>query len=205
MNHIQHTLQYTHHPHVLHLVESFAGGCLAALSTLCRAVDVQHSVAYAVRPDTPSDFASLFPASVPLYCLPLSKKISVRNEIQGYWSLLRLLRQIRPDVLHCHSSKAGIIGRLAARWLGIPSIYTPHGYAFLRSDIPAAQRLCYKSIEWLAAQIGSTTVACGLEEYTLACQLSGDARTMYIPNALIFEDIYSFKTTPPLKIVNNLG
>ena len=38
-----------------------------------------------------------------------------------------LARGIRPAIIHCHGAKGGLYGRLAARRLGIPSVYTPHG------------------------------------------------------------------------------
>jgi glycosyltransferase involved in cell wall biosynthesis len=37
------------------------------------------------------------------------------------------VRAFRPDVLHVHSTKAGVVGRLAARLLGVPVLYTAHG------------------------------------------------------------------------------
>jgi Glycosyl transferase 4-like domain len=36
------------------------------------------------------------------------------------------------DVLHCHSSKAGVIGRMVGARRGIPVVYSPHCFAFLR-------------------------------------------------------------------------
>jgi glycosyltransferase involved in cell wall biosynthesis len=47
-----------------------------------------------------------------------------------YRELLGLLRAIKPDLLHTHSSKAGIIGRAAASKLGLPCVHTVHGAAF---------------------------------------------------------------------------
>jgi glycosyltransferase involved in cell wall biosynthesis len=44
--------------------------------------------------------------------------------------LLRLLREIQPDLLHTHSSKAGIIGRAAAAHLRLPCVHTIHGASF---------------------------------------------------------------------------
>ncbi len=40
------------------------------------------------------------------------------------------LRQLRPDLVHCHTSKAGIIGRLAARVWSIPTVFTAHTWSF---------------------------------------------------------------------------
>jgi len=40
------------------------------------------------------------------------------------------LRRIRPEILSTHSSKAGVLGRIAGRTLGIPTITTAHGWLF---------------------------------------------------------------------------
>ncbi|MCA9125375.1 MAG: glycosyltransferase, partial [Planctomycetales bacterium] len=45
-------------------------------------------------------------------------------------SLRRMLSDYRPDIVHTHSSKAGIIGRRAAWSLGIPCVHTIHGASF---------------------------------------------------------------------------
>lgn len=44
--------------------------------------------------------------------------------------LVRDLRRRRPDVLHTHSAKAGVLGRVAGRVLGIPVVHTVHGWSF---------------------------------------------------------------------------
>lgn len=52
------------------------------------------------------------------------------------WKDLQALRQLRHllrqgwDVVHTHTSKAGILGRWAARGLGVPVVHTPHGHVF---------------------------------------------------------------------------
>jgi glycosyltransferase involved in cell wall biosynthesis len=40
------------------------------------------------------------------------------------------LAEFRPDVISTHTSKAGVVGRMAARILGVPSIFTAHGWNF---------------------------------------------------------------------------
>ena len=51
------------------------------------------------------------------------------------WTLARVLRRERPDVVHLHGSRAGLLGALSARAAGIqPVIYTAHAFAFRRED-----------------------------------------------------------------------
>ena len=69
---------------------------------------------------------------------------------QTYRQLLSLLREIKPDLLHTHSSKAGIMGRAAAAKLGLPCVHTIHGAAFHVGQSALAFNL-YKWLERRAA------------------------------------------------------
>jgi glycosyltransferase involved in cell wall biosynthesis len=71
--------------------------------------------------------------------------------------LVAEIRQFRPDVIHLHSTKAGLIGRPIARLLGIPVIYTPHGTSWhytgrLVGRVQRAlERTCRRSTDLLLA------------------------------------------------------
>lgn len=68
---------------------------------------------------------------VPVFVLPhLVHPISPANDVRALRETLALLRRWRPDLLHAHTSKAGIIGRAAARMSGVPSVFTAHTWAF---------------------------------------------------------------------------
>lgn len=64
---------------------------------------------------------------------------------QTYRQLLRLLREIQPDLLHTHSSKAGIIGRVAAARLKLPCVHTIHGASFHVGQ----SALAFHAYQWL--------------------------------------------------------
>jgi glycosyltransferase involved in cell wall biosynthesis len=66
--------------------------------------------------------------------------------------LYRLLRSNRPDVVHTHSSKAGVLGRMAARDAGIPAIvHTIHGMSFNRTQAGPIRWL-YRNLERFCAR-----------------------------------------------------
>jgi glycosyltransferase involved in cell wall biosynthesis len=76
-----------------------------------------------------------------------------------YRGLARTLRELRPDVVHTHSSKAGILGRWAARAANVPTIiHTIHGLAFTASTSPLANN-AYRLLEKFTAPI-TTRIAC---------------------------------------------
>lgn len=76
----------------------------------------------------------------------LGRAIRPWNDWTSYRELLRLLREIRPDVVHTHSSKAGVLGRAAARKLRLPVVHTIHGAAFHYGQ-PALLHWLYKQAE----------------------------------------------------------
>ncbi|MFN0067321.1 MAG: glycosyltransferase family 4 protein [Limisphaerales bacterium] len=73
-------------------------------------------------------------------------------DVRAYRELKRRFRAERPDVVHTHSGKAGILGRLAARAAGVPCIvHTVHGPSFGPFQGPLANVL-FKAAERRAAR-----------------------------------------------------
>jgi glycosyltransferase involved in cell wall biosynthesis len=59
------------------------------------------------------------------------RPISPLRDLLGLFELVALCRRLRPDIVHANSSKAGILGRLAAWIARVPTrIFTAHGWAF---------------------------------------------------------------------------
>lgn len=85
---------------------------------------------------------ALAPLGVPVHLLPdLQREISPREDRVALARLRALLRELRPDLVHTHSTKAGLLGRLAARLEGIPAVHTAHAWSF--SDGIAARRKAF--------------------------------------------------------------
>src|SRR5262245_22906487 len=57
------------------------------------------------------------------------------RDIRAMLGMKQRFEQLRPDVVHTHSSKAGVLGRIAARLAGAPIIvHTIHGMSFNRTQ-----------------------------------------------------------------------
>jgi glycosyltransferase involved in cell wall biosynthesis len=56
---------------------------------------------------------------------------SPRQDAAALAQLVRLIRQTKPEVVHCHSAKAGVVGRIAARIAGVKAVYSPHCLPFV--------------------------------------------------------------------------
>lgn len=61
----------------------------------------------------------------------LVRPVNLFGDCRALVQMVAALRKFRPDILHTNSSKAGIIGRLAGHYCGIPTIFhSPHGHIF---------------------------------------------------------------------------
>jgi len=81
-----------------------------------------------------------------------------------------MLREMRPDVVHTHSSKAGVLGRLAARDAGVPIIvHTIHGMSFNRTQSWPV-RMLYQQLERYCARFthAIVTVADAMRDQAVA-------------------------------------
>ncbi len=72
----------------------------------------------------------------------LARKINPVKDVLALIKIFVLLRKIKPEIVHTHSSKAGIIGRWAAFFAGVPVIiHTFHGFGFNDWQRPFARRI----------------------------------------------------------------
>ena len=90
-------------------------------------------------------------AAVPTIVLPtLVRRVSPINDLRALWSLYRLFRQVRPDVVHSRNAKARFLAPLAARLAGVDLVVqTIHGFSF-NNEIDE-RRALYVALERLAA------------------------------------------------------
>ena len=94
----------------------------------------------------------------------LVRRISPTNDIKAFISIFCLLRQLKPDIVHTHTSKAGILGRLAAWLARVPLIiHTPHGHVFYGHFGRSLSRI-FLQIEKLLGRITHHQIALTPEE-----------------------------------------
>ena len=95
------------------------------------------------------------------------------KDFQTYHRLIALLEELKPDVVHTHSSKAGILGRWAAHRAKVPVVvHTIHGLAFTASTSRAANTI-YRILERQAAPL-TTRIVCvadAMREQSLAVNI----------------------------------
>jgi glycosyltransferase involved in cell wall biosynthesis len=81
----------------------------------------------------------------------LVRRIAPLKDLRAYWQMRRLIQRWRPDVVHTHSSKAGILGRGAAWAEGVPVVvHTIHGLPFHQWQPAVVNALYVLSERWAA-------------------------------------------------------
>ena len=88
----------------------------------------------------------------------LVREINPAKDVKAYKEIRQLLQEVQPDLVTLHSSKAGILGRLAVYFEKIPSTFTVHGWAFT-DGVSAKKQLIYKTIEKIGAWFPTHLIA----------------------------------------------
>ncbi len=155
---------------IVHIAESFAGGVYNFIQDLVHGMpDDTHIIIYGTREHTPVNFKQNFSGNVSfIHWSQATREINPKQDFRAYRQLIELLKPLisDTDVIHLHSSKAGFLGRIAARQLKVSKnvIYTPHGVSFLRKDVSKIKHRIFVMLERTGAYFGGTTVACSKSE-----------------------------------------
>lgn len=111
------------------------------------------------------------------------------------WRMAGLLRRIRPDVLHCHSSMAGAVGRLAAlAWRPPLVVYTPHLIYFLR--LAGLKRFVFASMEKALLPLCDRLIAVSASEYDEIVKVLGHSPRIVRINHSIPRDLVANPVPP---------
>jgi glycosyltransferase involved in cell wall biosynthesis len=114
----------------------------------------------------------------------LLREINPLHDAGSVVSLARLMRRYRPDLVSAHSSKAGIVGRLAARLVGVPCLFTVHGWAFNPSE-PELRRTVYRWLERATAPLAARIICVSAHSRELGVAAGiGPGRLVTIHNGI---------------------
>jgi glycosyltransferase involved in cell wall biosynthesis len=97
----------------------------------------------------------------------LYRDIDPRHDITAIRKLADLINKRKPDLVSAHSSKAGIVARLAARKAGVPCVFTAHGWAFTEG-ISRRKQLLFRGIERAMAPLATRIICVSEYDYNLA-------------------------------------
>ena len=159
---------------IVHVVEPFAAGVAVFVKSLTETMPEElHIIIHGERKQVMSakEVKRSFPKNNVRFIRWKSAQRSVNplKDFLALGELYKILRRLKHrnlvDAVHLHSSKSGLLGRVACRMAGIEQvIYTPNGAPFL-SGGNRINNYFYKQLEWFGSKIGGQVVCCSASEH----------------------------------------
>ena len=194
---------------VVHIVEALGGGIYSYFINLTQVLaphpNIDLTVIYSDNRQeiNANKIAKDFHPDTTLIKVAMLREISPVADYNSFKDLRSELKKLKPDVLHLHSSKAGILGRLAflaAFKFNTRLYYTPHGYSFLRKDISGLKRFAFFTIEFLSQKLtGGKIVACGDTELKYSKKIGP---SILVRNGISFKNTLQHETLKSDRIQN---
>lgn len=94
----------------------------------------------------------------PIYISSMEREINPGKDWFAYKEILKIMKSFKPDIVHTHASKAGVLGRFAAQQLNIPAVHTFHGHVFHSYFSPIKTQI-YITAEQFLAKISRAIIA----------------------------------------------
>jgi len=161
------------------------GGAQVHVRDLCNAlISNNHEVLVVTGPP------GLYSTDLSKHHIPFQTCETFHKSIRPFqdWQSLRFFRKtiqrFRPDLISTHSSKAGILGRIAAKTTETPCVFTAHGWAFTEG-VPQPTRKLYEIIERLVAPLANQIICVSDYDRHIALRIGMDpARLKTIHNGM---------------------
>ncbi|MBU7218148.1 glycosyltransferase family 4 protein [Staphylococcus gallinarum] len=106
---------------------------------------------------------------VHVHNINIDRKISPVNNLKSILKMVKLFREIKPDIVHVHTPVAAVLGRIAAKLARVKTIiYTAHGFYF-HDEMNTVQYKVYFNIEkWIGKLATDYIFTQSVEDYEVA-------------------------------------
>jgi glycosyltransferase involved in cell wall biosynthesis len=137
--------------------------------------------------------------------LAMQRAIAPGPDAKTVGDFARIIRRVRPDVVHAHSSKAGAVARLA-RLLRpqTPVLYTPHGYA-MAGFFSRVERAAYREVERGLGLLTSRVLAVCEAEARLARTVTVARRVRVVHNGVDVRSVAVDQPDPRVAALRSRG
>lgn len=116
--------------------------------------------------------------------------INFVNDMKSVFSIRRIIKDIKPDIVYCHSSKAGAIGRMANFGVKNKLLYNPHGWSFNMKNSEKLKLTLYELIEKVLSPLADKIIC--ISEYeqksALGHHICKPDRLVIINNGINFDE-----------------
>lgn len=185
---------------ILHVFRTPVGGLFRHVRDLAHGQsELGHEVGIICDSTTGGSVAADLLASIAPRCSLGIERIGI-SRLPGFGDISAIAgtrkhaKKLGVDIIHGHGAKGGLYGRLAARLLGIPSVYTPHGGS-LHYQWLAFPGFVFLASEWALARIGTGMIfVCEFERRSFAKKIGlGSKPNTVVHNGLWPEEFSAVK------------
>lgn len=169
---------------ILEVVEASGAGVGRHVRGLCQDLAGQgHQLTVAYAPHRMDEGFRRFLAArqgvIQFVPLGVGREVSPVSDLQSVVQLVRLMKTEGPfEIIHGHSSKGGAIARIAGRYVGVPTVYTPHSVIMSSAEISKAERFFYTFVERVLGRWATSKLVA----------VSEDERELILKLGLVAED-----------------
>ena len=108
---------------------------------------------------------------VKTYSIDMYRALNPVKDMKAVMQAIKIIKKEKPDLVHCHSAKGGVIGRFAAFLTGTKVVYTAHAFSFLSAE-SAKKKQIFLLLEKIA-KLNSYLLACSGSERELGIKVVG--------------------------------
>ena len=108
---------------------------------------------------------------VKTYSIDMYRALNPIKDMKAVMQAIKIIKKEKPDLVHCHSAKGGVIGRFAAFFTGTKVVYTAHAFSFLSAE-SAKKKQVFLLLEKIA-KLNSYLLACSGSERELGIKVVG--------------------------------
>lgn len=154
---------------VLHITQATIGGTLEYIKLFFNNTDKSKFQVELACPSYGPMKKQVEELGIKVHDVYMKRQISLISDLRACLQLIKLVKKIKPDIIHIHSSKAGVLGRIAAYVTGVPCIYNAHGWSF-SMNISNKKKKFYATIERICAKLTKKIINISDYEQQLAIQ-----------------------------------
>ena len=160
------------------ITQGVVGGAQKNVFDLARSFKDSYDVSVAIGGESDSDlFGKLESQKIKTRHLKfLGRDINIFDDFLVFFEILKLYKKEKPDIIHLHSSKVGLIGSIASFFYKLTTnnyklktVFTAHGWIF-KEDLPRLTRSVAVFTSWLAAKFQDKIICVSEDDFNKALQ-----------------------------------
>jgi len=185
---------------IVHILNS-VGGVDVSLRLILENINSLHfeNIVIHGKNDTEEPYINSNGDLIEEYKLPIERNINLLKDLTALYQTVILLKKIKPNLIHAHSAKGGVIANFITKFLKIPVLHTPQAYSYLSAKNEIKKKI-YLQIERLLVNKKNKILASSHSEMQRAvCEVGYTKK-----NVLLFNNsIKPIKKFKPLTVKKN--